>query len=407
MAAIADYRRDRAFERMYSRYVREVYRYVLAVLRNPAEAEDVTQTTFLNAYRAMLAGEEPQKPHNWLIAIAHNACRSRLRFTKRRPTEVPLDAIVEQLEVPEAERPNVRELMRALGELPVNQRAAITMRELEGRSHSEIAETLGVTVPAAEALIGRARRTLRSQAHAIRGLIFVQLPQSLRHFARPGEAAGGAAGSAAIAKAVAVIAAAGVVAGGATLAGRGNAAQRSSALPQRLELGVQVVRPALHRAHARTAQEALRAEAARTVVAAAPSYRATASGRRPRFDTSGDTPDPQAPDGATAPHAERASPASTSTSTSVSTPVSVPSRPRVRKARPAGKPTPVAKTVTAAKTAVDQVTEPVEQAVSTVVAATTAAVPPVPPLPSVPTVPSVPPPPALPQPPSPPPVTIP
>ena len=63
---------DRAFERLYERYVNEVYRYVLAMVRNPAEAEDVTQTTFLNAYRALQAGAKQHAPHNWLIAIAHN-----------------------------------------------------------------------------------------------------------------------------------------------------------------------------------------------------------------------------------------------------------------------------------------------------------------------------------------------
>src|SRR5436305_5298575 len=187
--------RDVVFERLYSRYVRDVYRYVLAVLRNPAEAEDATQTTFLNAYRAIQAGEEPLKPHNWLIAIAHNACRSRVRFAMRRPREVPLDDVVEQLEVPEHERPNIRELLRALGRLPFNQRAAITMRELEGRTYVEIADTLGVTVPAAEALIPRARRTLRSQAAALRGLTLVQLPRSLRKLFENPDATGGAVGA--------------------------------------------------------------------------------------------------------------------------------------------------------------------------------------------------------------------
>jgi len=81
---------DRAFERLYERYVNEVYRYVLAMVRNPAEAEDVTQTTFLNAYRAMQAGAKPRRPHNWLIAIAHNTCRSSVRRAMRRPQEVPL-----------------------------------------------------------------------------------------------------------------------------------------------------------------------------------------------------------------------------------------------------------------------------------------------------------------------------
>ena len=47
-------RSDRAFERMYQRHVGDVYRYALAVMRNPADAEDVTQTTFLNAYRSFV-----------------------------------------------------------------------------------------------------------------------------------------------------------------------------------------------------------------------------------------------------------------------------------------------------------------------------------------------------------------
>jgi RNA polymerase sigma factor (sigma-70 family) len=192
---------DEAFERLYARYGREVYRYALALLRNPAEAEDVTQTTFLNAYRALRAGERPRRPHNWLIAIAHNACRSRVRFAMRRPKEVPLDDVVEQLAVPEPERPNIRELLHTIGRLPSNQRAAITMRELEGRSYVDIAETLGVTVPAAEALIGRARRTLRARAAAFRGLL---LPP-LRKLGGNGEAAGGAVGAAAAAKVAALL----------------------------------------------------------------------------------------------------------------------------------------------------------------------------------------------------------
>src|SRR3954447_21755334 len=205
---------DRAFERMYRRYVRDVYRFALALVRNPSDAEDVTQTTFMNAYRALQSGEEPRRPQNWLMTIAHNACRSRARFAMRRPREVPLDDVVEQLTVPEDERTNVPELLRALGRLPFNQRAAITMRELEGRSYPEIADTLGVTVPAVEALLARARRTLRLNSAAIRGLTVVGLPRSLQRLFQNGEATtGGALGAGLIAKAAAVVLAAGVVAG--------------------------------------------------------------------------------------------------------------------------------------------------------------------------------------------------
>ena len=145
--------RDRAFERLYERYVREVYRYVLAVLRNPAEAEDVTQTTFLNAYRAIQAGARAAE-------AAQLADRDR---AQRVPLARPLrDAAAEggaarrrsssSSRYPNRKGLNVRELLRALGRLPFNQRAALTMREFEGRSYAEIAETLGVTIPAVEAL---------------------------------------------------------------------------------------------------------------------------------------------------------------------------------------------------------------------------------------------------------------
>jgi RNA polymerase sigma factor (sigma-70 family) len=222
---------DEAFEHLYTRYGREVYRYALALLRNPSEAEDVTQTTFLNAYRALRAGERPRRPHNWLIAIAHNVCRSRVRFAMRRPKEVPLDDVVEQLAVPEAERPNIRELLRTIRRLPLNQRAAITMRELEGRSYADIAETLGVTVPAAEALIGRARRTLRSHAASFRSLLLLPLPRSLRKLGENGEVAGGAVGTAAAAKVVALLVVGAVGGGIGIAAGGGSQLPAARAVP--------------------------------------------------------------------------------------------------------------------------------------------------------------------------------
>ena len=225
-STLVDDATDRAFERLYERYGRDVHRYVLTLVRNHAEAEDMTQTTFLNAYRALRAGEQPLRPQNWLIAIAHNACRSRTRRSMRRPREVPLDDVASQLAVPEPERPNIRELLRALRRLPSNQRTALTMRELEGRSYPEIAETLGVSVGAVEALIARARRTLRQQASMLRGLTVLQLPRSLRTLFETGEAAVGAG---ALAKVAAVLVAGAVAGGigGATVEARTPAAPRT------------------------------------------------------------------------------------------------------------------------------------------------------------------------------------
>ena len=171
--------RDQAFEELYRSYVKDVYHYALALLRNPADAEDVTQTTFMNAYRAYQRGDQILKPHNWLIKIAHNVARTRYARASRRVKEVPLEDHVDQLAVPEDERPDVEGVLRALGRLPFNQRAALVMRELDGRSYVEIAETLGVSMSAVETLIFRARKALRMRASSLRVLTAVPLPGSL------------------------------------------------------------------------------------------------------------------------------------------------------------------------------------------------------------------------------------
>jgi RNA polymerase sigma factor (sigma-70 family) len=217
--------RDLAFEQLYRRYVKDVYCYALALLRNPADAEDVTQTTFLNAYRAFQRGQEPLKPHNWLIKIAHNAARTRYARSTRRVKEVPLDEHVDSLVVPEDEKADIKEVLHALARLPLNQRAALVMRELEGRSYAEIAETIGVSVPAVETLIFRARRSLKLKSSAIRTLGVVQLPPSLLQLFGGGGggalAGGGAAvGTGFLAKA-AVALVAGAVATGVVGADRG------------------------------------------------------------------------------------------------------------------------------------------------------------------------------------------
>jgi RNA polymerase sigma factor (sigma-70 family) len=258
-------RHDRAFERLYKRHAHEVYRYVLAVLRNPADAEDATQATFLNAYRAFTRGEEPLKPRNWLLKIAHNECRQRFRASSRRPKEVEWD---ERAAAPEADDsvPTADEIRTALAHLSFNQRSALVMRELEGRSYAEIGAILDLSNSAVETLLFRARRALREQlegaltcgeaeatlskrldgrlalaeqrslrAHlrecpecaqlerrqrarraAVKGLGVEQLPPSLAgFFGGSGSVTGGAiAGSGLVAKTAAVVAA-GVVAGGA------------------------------------------------------------------------------------------------------------------------------------------------------------------------------------------------
>src|SRR3954470_19054123 len=159
-------RPDTAFEKLYRQHVGDVYRYSLAVLGNPADAEDVTQTTFLNAYRAIHAGERPRKPAPWLRTIAHNVCRQRWRQASRRPHEVAeLDEFAASAAAVEEEPDahSAADITRALQSLPFNQRTALVMRELEGRRQAEIARELDLSESAVEALLFRARRAMREQ----------------------------------------------------------------------------------------------------------------------------------------------------------------------------------------------------------------------------------------------------
>src|SRR5947208_7271204 len=210
---------DDAFERFYRKHVAEVYQYALAVLGNSADAEDVTQQTFLNAYRAFQRGGQPTKPHNWLIKIAHNVCRMRWRQSGRRPHEVPLEDAPEPAAREHDGNLSLDEVLTALARLPFNQRAAIVMREVEDRSYAEIAEVLGVTVPAVEALLFRARGNLKTARKTLPGALSIApVPASLGSFVSGGSsgliAAGGAAlGSELVLKAAAIVAT-GVLAGG-------------------------------------------------------------------------------------------------------------------------------------------------------------------------------------------------
>lgn len=152
-----------ALDNLYRTHVSEVYRYAYAVLGNHADAEDVTQTTFVNALRALERGESPRKPSNWLITIAHNVVRQRFRTQQARPAEVELDGDVAVEQAADPDGPSLDDLVRALQRIPTSQREALVMRELEGRSYKEIQSILELTPGALETLLFRARRSLAEE----------------------------------------------------------------------------------------------------------------------------------------------------------------------------------------------------------------------------------------------------
>jgi RNA polymerase sigma-70 factor (ECF subfamily) len=146
-------------------------------MRDPADAEDVVQETFLSAFKGIDRFDGRSGLSTWLYRIAFNAAMMRLR--RRRPEFVPVDRADEQeedLPIPEAmvdwcllpEQELVRseareEMERAIGELPPKLRAVFVMRELEELSTEETAQALGLSEQAVKTRLHRARLLLRER----------------------------------------------------------------------------------------------------------------------------------------------------------------------------------------------------------------------------------------------------
>lgn len=144
------------------------------LLKDPAEAEDVTQEAMLRLWKIApdwRTGEA--KVSTWLYRVGSNLCTDRLR--KKRG--VGLDEAPEM----EDETPNVedqliaadrgRALRQAMDRLPARQKLALTLRHFEEQSNPEIAEVLETSVEAVESLLSRARRTLAADLSSNRSAL--------------------------------------------------------------------------------------------------------------------------------------------------------------------------------------------------------------------------------------------
>jgi RNA polymerase sigma-70 factor (ECF subfamily) len=161
---------DRAFEELYRDHLRDVYSYCYYRIGNHHDAEDLTEQTFLQAYRHFERARResdgrPLRP--WLIRIAHNLAANYHRDRSRRPTAA-LDN-VEPVEHPHGTervvegRERMREVMSGLDRLPDDRREALIMRFSLGMSNREIARALGRTDGATKVLIHRAIKQLEEE----------------------------------------------------------------------------------------------------------------------------------------------------------------------------------------------------------------------------------------------------
>jgi RNA polymerase sigma factor (sigma-70 family) len=152
-----------ATSELYERYAGQIYTYCFHQLGNREEAEDATQSTFLNAFRGLKRGIDPEFETAWLYKIAQNVCLTRQRSTsRRRRVETPgdLEAVQDFVPAHQVDPDDLISLPEALVAMPEQQRRALLLREWQGLSYKEIADELDLTQAAVETLLFRARRSL-------------------------------------------------------------------------------------------------------------------------------------------------------------------------------------------------------------------------------------------------------
>jgi RNA polymerase sigma-70 factor (ECF subfamily) len=167
---------DRQFSELYRAHLRDVYSYSYYRVGNHHDAEDLTEQTFLQAYRHFeraLRESDGRPLRPWLIRIAHNLAANFYRDRSRRPETVIEDAaVISAVHTTEglAEgREELRDILDGVQELPDDRREALIMRFALGMDNREIARALGRTDGATKVLIHRAIRQLEERVAERRG----------------------------------------------------------------------------------------------------------------------------------------------------------------------------------------------------------------------------------------------
>ncbi|HET7052076.1 MAG TPA: sigma-70 family RNA polymerase sigma factor [Solirubrobacteraceae bacterium] len=159
---------DDAFRAIHDRYRQRLFGYTRQMLPARQDAEDALQDVFVRAYSGLRASQGRLVLRAWLYRIAHNRCIDELR----RPAP-PSPEVLELVRAPSDDpiaaadqRESLRRLVIDVRRLPEQQRSALLMRELGGMAYADMADALGVSVPAVKSLLVRARIALAQALEA-------------------------------------------------------------------------------------------------------------------------------------------------------------------------------------------------------------------------------------------------
>lgn len=168
------------FDSLVATYEKKIFNVIYRIIGDYDEAADLTQDTFINAYRHFNEFRGESKVYTWLYQIAINQCRNRLRQRSRvhsiklesldQPDDWSDDEGFPSKEIPDISKaPHViaeekelkQQILAAVNSLPAEYREVVILREVEGLSYNEIVEVTHLTIENVKTRLSRARAMLR------------------------------------------------------------------------------------------------------------------------------------------------------------------------------------------------------------------------------------------------------
>jgi len=172
-----------AFDLLVIKYQRKIMRLLSRMIRDPAEIEDVAQEAFIKAYRALPQFRGESAFYTWLYRIAINTARNWLASNKRAPStpsafeneegetfnesDVLTDGSNPESEM--ASRQIAETVNKAINDLPEELRNAIVMREIDGMSYEDIAQSMNCPIGTVRSRIFRAREAIATRLRPLLG----------------------------------------------------------------------------------------------------------------------------------------------------------------------------------------------------------------------------------------------
>jgi RNA polymerase sigma factor (sigma-70 family) len=166
---------EAALETLINKYQINIYNTCLGLIQNENDAEEITQDVFIKMYQKSSSFKGDAAFSTWLYKIAVNECLQKIRsnkaqkrfgkiwdiFSNEKIKEEVIDFIHPGVKTEKKEEAKM--LLKAIKELPENQRVAITLKNIEGLSQQEIASVLEVSTSAVESLLSRAKQNLKKE----------------------------------------------------------------------------------------------------------------------------------------------------------------------------------------------------------------------------------------------------